>query len=124
MIVPSERSGERDYNLSRIHDEGNHYSYNISDADPLRIPGLKQAVYVLQCLECGDTEETIIKKFEGDSQIVRIWINFLIHNHWVLKSTREPGRIENYCPERSCWTVTSKGHEWASKICNFRQDIR
>ena len=76
--------------------------------DPLRLSGLKQAAYVLDCLQNGLDENEIASKFEGDRQLVKMWISFLRHNHWM---ERPDGK----------WTATAKGREWTNnKFYNGR----
>ena len=47
--------------------------------------GLRQAVYVLECLEKGQSQQEIVDKFEGDKQLVDLWIAFLNGNGWMDK---------------------------------------
>lgn len=54
-------------------------------------------------LEEGQDDDQIIKEFEGDSQLVEIWTNFLVHNHWI--KNNELGEM----------TVTEKGRLWIRK---------
>ena len=48
------------------------------------------------------TEEEVIEKFDGDTQIVEIWKSFLIHNGWM---NHPDGK----------WEVTPKGKGWIQK---------
>ena len=54
--------------------------------NPLNLRGLKQALYILHSLEEGQDNGQIIQEFDGDSQLVEMWTNFLIHNHWIKKN--------------------------------------
>jgi hypothetical protein len=72
--------------------------------NPLNLRGLKQAVYVLQSLEQGKTTDQIVDKFKGDSQLVEIWTNFLIHNHWIERKNA------------SGFSATEKGKDWLDRI--------
>jgi hypothetical protein len=69
-----------------------------------------QATYILRCLEKGQTEQEIIKDFEGDAQLVEIWTNFLRDIHWVQRremSTTPPPLANGI----STWVVTDEGKE-------------
>lgn len=54
--------------------------------NPLKLSGLHQAEYVLNCMIEGQSRETTINKFEGDEQLVQMWILFVVHNHWIEKN--------------------------------------
>ena len=71
-----------------------------SHVDPPNLRGLLQAVYVADCLCKGDTVSDLVAKFDGDAQIVDMWINFLEHNHWLLFDAGK-------------WTMTNKGLRYA-----------
>jgi hypothetical protein len=43
---------------------------------------LQQPAYILKCLQHGVTEDEIVQIFDGDKQLVRMWMCFLSHNHW------------------------------------------
>jgi hypothetical protein len=85
--------------------------------NPLRLHGLRQAIYILKCLEKGQTEQEIIKYFEGDSQLVELWINFLLDIHWIQK--REMSTTTPLSPpsanDTPTWVVTDKAKEWTVK---------
>jgi predicted transcriptional regulator len=71
--------------------------------DPVRLAGLKQATYIMQCLTTGQSGQQIAMALGGDEQLVSMWVSFLRHNHWIMK-------------KREGWSVTSKGEEWTKKI--------
>jgi hypothetical protein len=71
--------------------------------EPGRLAGLKQATYVMESLVKGYTEEEITKILGGDAQLVRMWILFLRHNHWI-EATMEG------------LDATSKGLEWSKRL--------
>ena len=54
-------------------------------------------------LEEGQDDDQIIQEFDGDGQLVEIWTNFLVHNHWI--TNNELGEM----------TVTEKGRFWIRK---------
>lgn len=72
--------------------------------NPIKLIGLAQAVYILKCFEAGRTEEQLVKEFGGDGQLIQMWINFMQHNHWMLRSE-----------SRSGWSATDKGKSWIYK---------
>jgi hypothetical protein len=51
--------------------------------NPLKLSGLQQAEYVLNCMIEGQSREATVTKFEGDEQLVQMWTLFVVHNHWI-----------------------------------------
>jgi hypothetical protein len=47
--------------------------------------GLSQATYILKCLSEGYSKDQIYSVFNGDIQLVSIWIDFLKDKHWIEK---------------------------------------
>src|SRR5918911_3025760 len=72
---------------------------------PKKLSGLRQAIYIMKCLDAGEYFEQIIQKFDGDEQLVRLWMSFLLHNKCI--------RI-NSSIDREC-IVTEKGKRWLEK---------
>jgi len=70
--------------------------------EPDMLVGLKQAVYVMDCLVKGHREEQIAITLGGDKQLVSMWLLFLKHNHWMEETM-------------SGWSLTAKGKSWCSK---------
>jgi hypothetical protein len=51
---------------------------------PDYLSGLTGAIYILKCLSDGLSKDQIISDiFEGDRQLVFIWIEFLQNHHWL-----------------------------------------
>jgi hypothetical protein len=73
--------------------------------EPVRLGGLKQAVYVLDCLVKGHSEEQIAITLGNDKQLVQMWILFLKHNHWIEEGLNG-------------WSVTAKGRTRCGKSVN------
>jgi hypothetical protein len=71
----------------------------ITAIDPVRLVGLKQAAYVMQCLIKGQNKEEIVIALGGDDQLVSMWISFLLHNRWITEGGEG-------------WSVTAKGTNW------------
>lgn len=67
--------------------------------------GLKKAMYVLQCLDRGQTRKQIVDALNGDEELVDVWISFLMQYDWIEQQS-----------ESDEWSVTSKGREWYEKI--------
>jgi len=67
-----------------------------------KLVGLQQAVYVSRCLIKGQRKKEIADEFQGDEQLVEMWMLFLKHNHWIDSSD---GR----------WSLTAKGQAWAAQ---------
>jgi hypothetical protein len=42
-------------------------------------------MYVLDCLHNGLSEDNIIRNCDGDGQTVKIWLDLLKENKWVVK---------------------------------------
>lgn len=53
-------------------------------------------------LEGGKNLDEIIKEFESDQQLVKMWIMFLESNHWIEKPDGK-------------WIITTKGREKMKK---------
>jgi hypothetical protein len=53
--------------------------------NPLKLRGLAQAAFILFCFEMGVQEFEIIKKVKGDYGLVKMWLSFLLHNHYMAK---------------------------------------
>ena len=70
----------------------------------MHLSGVKQAFYVLHCLDEGNSNQHIIQKFDGDEKLVDIWMSFVKDNHWI-----EKDRLGK-------WHLTIKGREWARKL--------
>ena len=58
-------------------------------------------------LEEGDSLEEIIKDFESDQQLVKMWLVFLESNQWIEKPDGK-------------WIITAKGRE---KMKKYRYDL-
>lgn len=58
-----------------------------NNIQPASLRGLKQAAYILKCLEQKETKQQIVLKFGGDEQLVEMWILFLLHNHHLKKES-------------------------------------
>jgi hypothetical protein len=50
----------------------------------------------MKCLEKRKDIDDIVKSFESDNQLVKMWVSFLEHNHWMQRPNGE-------------WTITDKG---------------
>ena len=37
------------------------------------------------CIDRGIPKKVIVASFDGDEQLVDIWMSFLLHNHWLEK---------------------------------------
>src|SRR5919199_988534 len=68
-----------------------------------KLSGLRQAIYIMRCLRKGEYFEQIIERFDGDEQLVKLWMSFLLHNKC----------IQN--PLDHKWIVTEKGKRWIEK---------
>lgn len=80
----------------------------IGNINPVNLRGLKQALFVLRNLEQGKDVKEVAETFDGDVQLVEIWTNFLIHNHWIEKIEVDAGGAR--------YLVTDKGRDWLQRI--------
>ena len=44
---------------------------------------LRQAFYILKCISEGRTRKEIEEEFDGDEQLVLIWINYLMERNYL-----------------------------------------
>ena len=70
---------------------------------PTTLSGLRQAIYIMRCLDNGEYFEQIIEKFGGDEQLVKLWMSFLLHNKCI------------QYPRDYKWLITDKGKRWIEK---------
>lgn len=63
--------------------------------------GLKKALFILHCLQKGQTRKQIVELLNGDDNLFDIWISFLMQYDWIEQRN-----------ESEEWYVTSKGKEW------------
>ena len=70
--------------------------------------GLRNAVYVLQCLERGLTRKEVVEHFENDEQLVDVWLSFLLQYRWV-----------EQVDELDEWVVTTEGKKWREDIARM-----
>jgi predicted transcriptional regulator len=81
-----------------------HAVFNV---DTKLFSALTQAIFILKCLSYGQTKHQIVYgKFNGDMQLVSIWVNFLKEMGWLKENTE--GQLE----------ITEEGKTWISK-CHF-----
>lgn len=76
--------------------------------DPLRLSGLRQALYIAKCLQNGNTEHEIVEQFSGDEQLVKMWVLFLTYNQWAQPILDDENRQK--------WIFTDKGKIWLETI--------
>jgi len=67
--------------------------------------GLKKAIYVLQCLDRGQTRMQIVEALNDDEELVDVWFSFLMQYDWI----KQNGDSDE-------WSVTPKGREWCEEI--------
>ncbi len=44
---------------------------------------LRQAFYILKCISDGRTGKEIVEEFDGDEELVSIWINYLKERNYL-----------------------------------------
>ena len=67
--------------------------------------GLKKAMFVLQCLDRGQTRKQIVELLNGDEELLDVWISFLMQYDWIRQEI-----------ESDEWSVTPRGREWYEEI--------
>lgn len=67
--------------------------------------GLKKAMYVMQCLDRGQTRKQIVEALNDDEELVDVWISFLMQYDWIKQQD-----------ESEEWSVTPEGREWCKKL--------
>ena len=77
------------------------------NVEPSKLRGMRQAAYVLDCLLDGKTEPEIATTFEGDKQLARMWVSFVLHNHWVEDQMSDDRRTH--------WVATDRGKDLLKK---------
>jgi hypothetical protein len=81
--------------------------------NPMSLHGLRQAAYILRCIEQGIEMNSIVKRFGGDKQLVNMWISFAVHNYWMSQETIIAKA-----------RITSRGKEWVKKLGMDSVDLR
>ena len=75
--------------------------------------GLKKAVYPSRCLQILDSKQTFIQKFQDDSPLFRVWIDFLFHYGWIARSRDiMHDRFFMY------WTIVTITHDLEDKVAS------
>lgn len=67
--------------------------------------GLNRAMYVMQCLDKGQTRSQVVEALHGDGRLVDAWIAFLMQYDWIVQQN-----------ESDRWLVTPRGRQWAEEI--------
>jgi hypothetical protein len=94
--------------------------YVVAATDIPSLSILKKALYMLRCLQHGESERTIIQKFYPSCHhLVRMWINILLYDRRV--STSKDVGITYSSSEY--WTIMTKGREWLNKIKRTNNDV-
>jgi hypothetical protein len=80
----------------------------VFNVDSKLFSALTQVIFILKCLSSnGQTKNQIIyDKFNGDRQLVSIWIDFLKEMRWLKENTA--GQLE----------ITEEGKTWINR-CHF-----
>jgi hypothetical protein len=71
--------------------------------EPAKLSGLRQAVYVMNCLSEQHNETQIVNALNNDKQLFDMWKSFLKYNNWMTE--QEEG-----------WCITPKGAVWKTKV--------
>jgi hypothetical protein len=82
-------------------------SHPVLSVDTKLFSALTQAIFILKCLSDGQNKHQIIyDKFNGDVQLVSMWMDFLKEMSWLKENTA--GELE----------ITEAGKTWIGK-CHF-----
>jgi hypothetical protein len=75
--------------------------------------GLKEAEYTSRCLQILDSKQTFIQKFQDDSPLFRMWIDFLLHYECIARSRDiMHDRFFIY------WTIVTITHDLEDKVAS------
>jgi predicted transcriptional regulator len=84
-----------------------HDQRSISNNNP---SGLTAATCILKCLYKGYSKDQIINgKFNSDSQLVSIWIDFLRDKHWIEDEEKHDANSTDL-------KLTKKGKTWLKRF--------
>ena len=75
--------------------------------------GLKQAIYPSRCLQILDSKQTFNQKFQDDSPLFRMWIDFLLHYVCI-------ARFRDIMHDRFFiyWTIVTITHDLEDKVAS------
>jgi predicted transcriptional regulator len=62
-------------------------------------------MFVLQCLDSGQTRKQIVEALNGDEKLLDVWMSFLMQYDWIEQQN-----------ETDEWLVTPKGRQWQEVI--------
>jgi hypothetical protein len=104
--MPSFSKDNDDNNNNKVNNNTTMKSQQQEDiiTDPLKLSGLGQATYIMKGISESEPLEKIIKKFEEDEQLVKLWMSFLLRNKCIQKPTGDHR-----------WLVTDNGIQWIEK---------
>jgi hypothetical protein len=88
----------------------------IYESDTRTLYGLNLAAFILEGLTAGHGKHEIIAKLYGDEQLFDMWFLFLVHNHWLEKTSPSQRHKK---PE---WVITDKGKAWVERLERAFQD--
>ncbi|HEY7571212.1 MAG TPA: hypothetical protein VH796_07585 [Nitrososphaeraceae archaeon] len=69
-----------------------------------RESALMSAVHILICMTEGKSPEDIAKDFDGNVELVRIWIDYMIGINWVYRNAVD-----------GTWVSSNNGKKWIEK---------
>jgi hypothetical protein len=72
---------------------------------------LKQALCILKCISEGRSTRDIVEEFDGDEQLVLIWIDFLKEHGWLVEGSSKLTATENGRLMIGKWYETSVLYE-------------
>jgi hypothetical protein len=75
--------------------------------------GLKQEIYPSRCLQILDSKQTFIQKFQDDSPLFRMWIDFLLHYECI-------ARFRDIMHDRFFiyWTIVTITHDLEDNVAS------
>ena len=78
--------------------------------------GLKQAIYPSRCLQILDSKQTFIQKFQNDSPLFRMWIDFLLHYECI-------AGFRDIMHDRFFiyWTIVTITHDLEDKVASPKE---
>ncbi|HEY7079402.1 MAG TPA: hypothetical protein VH500_06855 [Nitrososphaeraceae archaeon] len=65
---------------------------------------LLSAIHILICLTKGKSPEEIAKDFDGNIELVCVWIDYMVGINWVYRNAND-----------GTWVASDNGKEWIEK---------
>ncbi|MBV9668805.1 MAG: hypothetical protein JO327_11835 [Nitrososphaeraceae archaeon] len=104
--------------MTSRHQDHHLDNNNNNNNNSHHVTGLTGAACILKCLSKGYSKNQIIhEKFEGDRQLVSVWIEFLKDKNWVVeKEVKGKKEKDDDVVVDTNLKVTKKGKMWMNRF--------